>query len=136
MPAASVVLDVPLGDYTRDLAKLKSIADYCKTRGFSLALDDVSSHDGLANLLAAIRPAFVKLDGKFGNDMTAARAQGMLHEIVRLAHTHGATVLAEGVENAAQHSMYLSANVDMFQGYHFGAPERYPRMAEMAQVGA
>lgn len=70
----AVVLDVPLGDYAKDMPKLKSIAQYCRTRGFGLALDDVSSSDGLAALLSDIRPSFVKLDGKFGEGIALARA--------------------------------------------------------------
>lgn len=125
---ASVVLDVPLGDYAKDMTKLKSIATYCHARGFALALDDVTSSDGLAALLLEIRPAFVKLDGTFGAGMNQARAQGMLQDIVRISHASGVSVLAEGVENAAQHETYLAAEVDMFQGYLFGAPERIPRL--------
>ena len=123
----SVVLDVPLGDYAKDMPKLKSIAQYCRTRGFGLALDDVSTSEGLAALLSDIRPAFVKLDGKFGEGISPVRLQGILHEIVRISHANGVSVLAEGVESAAQHEMYLAAEVDMFQGYLFGAPERFPK---------
>ena len=125
----SVVLDVPLGDYAKDMTKLKSIADYCRARGFALALDDVTTSDGLAKLLSEIHPAFVKLDRSFGAGMNPARAQAVLQEIVRISHAHDVRVLAEGVENAAQHETYLAAKVDMFQGYLFGAPERLPRLA-------
>lgn len=131
---ASVVLDVPLGDYAKDMPKLKSIATYCRARGFALALDDVMTADGLAALLADIRPAFVKLDGKFGTDMNPARAQGILHEIVRVSHANGVSVLAEGVENAAQHEQLLAAEVDMFQGYLFGAPERFPKVVDVVNA--
>ena len=127
---AMVVLDVPLSDYAKDMTKLKSIAAYCRSRGFALALDDVTTTDGLSALLADVRPAFVKLDRKFGEGMNAARAQGVLHEIVRLAHAHGVSVLAEGVESTDQHEAYLAADVDMFQGYLFGAPERHPKASE------
>jgi EAL domain-containing protein (putative c-di-GMP-specific phosphodiesterase class I) len=124
---ASVVLDVPLGDYMKDMPKLKSIAQFCRTRGFALALDDVMTGDKLAMLLSEIRPAFVKLDGKFGAGMNLARMQVVLNDIVTISHAQGVSVLAEGVENAEQHTMYLEAGVDMFQGYLFGAPERLPR---------
>ena len=40
-----------------------------------LPLDDVMNADGLAALLADIRPAFVKLDGKFGSDMVPTKMQ-------------------------------------------------------------
>lgn len=128
----AVVLDVPLSDYAKDMAKLKSIATYCRARGFALALDDVKSSDGLTVLLAEIRPAFVKLDSKFGQDLSPARAQAVLHEVVRISHANGVSVLAEGVETAAQHETYLAAEVDMFQGYLFGAPERFPKTAAVS----
>lgn len=133
---ASVVLDVPLGDYARDMTKLKSIASYCRARGFALALDDVSTSDGLAALLSEIRPAFVKLDGTFGVGMKPERAQGLLEEIVRISHSHGVSVLAEGVENTPQHEMLMAAQVDMFQGYLFGAPVRLPRTPTPATANA
>ena len=125
----AVVLDVPLHDYAKDMAKLTSIAAYCRARGFGLALDDVMGADGLAALVSEIRPAFVKLDGKFGADMAPAKMQATLLEIVRICHANGVSVLAEGVETPAQHELYLAADVDMFQGYLFGAPERFPKQA-------
>lgn len=123
--AGSVVLDVPLTDYARDLPKLKSIAEYCRARGFALALDDVMTDTGLGALLTDIRPAFIKLDGKFGQGMNAAKRLATLREIVRLAHGIGANVLAEGVENQEMYDGYFAADVDMFQGYLIGAPERH-----------
>lgn len=120
-----IALDVPLTDYVRDLAKLKSIANYCHARGFSLSLDDVMSADGLANLLAEIRPSFVKLDFKLAAALTDPRRAGTVHEIIRIAKAAGASVLAEGVESQDIYDAYAAAGVDMFQGYHVGAPELY-----------
>ena len=54
--------------------------------------------------------------------------QSTLLEIVRISHANGVSVLAEGVETKEQHELYLAADVDMFQGYLFGAPERFPRV--------
>jgi len=122
----SVALDVPLVDYAKDITKLKSIANYCHARGFALSLDDVMSTEGLAGLLHDIRPSFVKLDAKLAVDMLEPKRQGVVIEIIRLAHSAGASVLAEGVESETLHNAYLSADVDMFQGYLFGAPERCP----------
>jgi len=127
----SVALDVPLIDYAKDITKLKSIASYCHARGFALSLDDVMSTDGLAGLLQEIRPAFVKLDAKLARDMMDPKRQGMVMEIIRIAHASGASVLAEGVETEQLHKAYLSADVDMFQGYHFGAPARCPPVAKV-----
>ena len=122
----SIALDVPLVDYAKDITKLKSIAQYCHGRGFALSLDDVMTTEGLAGLLHDIRPAFVKLDARLAADMLDPKRQSMVTEIIRLAHHAGASVLAEGVESETLHNAYLAADVDMFQGYLFGAPERCP----------
>lgn len=50
----------------------------------------------------------------------------ILHEIVRISHANGVSVLAEGVETAAQHENLLAADVDMFQGYLFGGAGALP----------
>lgn len=120
----NIALDVPLSDYARDIAKLRSIADYCRARGFSLSLDDIYGTEGLESLLADIRPAFVKLDARLRDYMQDRRIT-VVQEIIRLAHASGASVIAEGVENEAQVKAYTQEGVDMFQGYHFGAPEIY-----------
>lgn len=130
----AIVLDVPLHRYVGSLPKLKSIAQYCRARGFAMALDDVATTDGLDGLLTEVKPAFVKLDGTLGARLGEPRGQNSLREIIRLAHAAGASVLAEGVENEAMHQAYLSADADMFQGYLFGAPERYPKEAVSARL--
>lgn len=121
----AIVLDVPLTDYARDPSKLISIADYCRSRGFALALDDVSSPQGLPALLADIRPAFVKLDGAMAATISDAKRTATLKEMVRIAHASGANMLAEGVESQAVYDAYLAADIDLFQGYLIGAPKRY-----------
>lgn len=123
-----IALDVPLVDYAKDVTKLKSIAEYCHARGFILSLDDVMGPEGLAALLADIRPKVVKLDTRLATDMLDEKRRPAVLEIIRLAHEADAQVLAEGVESDALHEAYLAAGVDMFQGYLFGAPERCPRL--------
>lgn len=127
MRPSAVVLDVPLTDDGKDIVKLKSIAQYCRTRGFSLALDDVVTAEHLGSLLKDIQPAFVKLDRKMSMNLGNHRTLASLEEIVKLCHASGVSVLAEGVETQAQYDLYHAANVDMFQGYLLGTPQRVSR---------
>jgi EAL domain-containing protein (putative c-di-GMP-specific phosphodiesterase class I) len=121
----NVVLDIPLGAYTRDLSKLRSIAAYCQTRGFSLAFDDVQTPEALAQVLNEIHPAFLKLDASLASAITDTRRHDTVHAIIRMAHESGASIVAESVESEALYQAYLSAGVELFQGYHFGAPQSY-----------
>lgn len=136
MPARSVVLDVPLSDYAQNVAKIKTIAQYCRTRGFAVAFDDVSTPDGLPALLAEVSPAFVKLDGRLGQAVLDAKHQASIREIIRLAHEAGATVLAECVESEALYKAYAEAGADMFQGYYIGEPERFSPADKKQKAGA
>lgn len=118
----NVVLDIPLADYVRDMSKLRSIANYCRARGFGIALDDVGGTRDLGTLLHDVKPAVVKLDRHLGAGISGER-KSPVAEIVALSHATGALVLAEGVENQALFDAYMEHGVDMFQGYHCGAPE-------------
>ena len=120
----TIVLDISLPDYARHVAKLESIADYCRARGYVLALDRVVSAKDLAPMLRDIRPAYVKLDPALGVQALDVQKRESVAEIVRCAHAIGTAVIAENVESDALHQAYVKAEVDMFQGYFIGAPER------------
>lgn len=133
MRPGTVVLDVPFSHYAHDVQKLSSIAEYCRGRRFALALDDVMKSDGLAPVLDAIRPAFIKLHGGFAAAQSDGKHHEMLREIIAMAHGIGACVLAENVESQLLHDFYFAADVDMFQGYLFGAPQNFSRDAASAK---
>lgn len=120
----SVVLDLPYTYAPHELPQLRAVAAYCHERGLSLGIDDVTSPEGLPLLLEQLRPAFVKFDFSKNRAATTLRAQAELTEIVALCHQHGVNVLAENIETARQFEHYLAAEVDLFQGYLFGMPER------------
>jgi EAL domain-containing protein (putative c-di-GMP-specific phosphodiesterase class I) len=126
LAARKLVLDVPLSNYGSNIPKLKSIAEYCRRKGFAMALDDVATIDGLAHLLEEVEPAYVKLDTALGSTVTTPEGQQAVKDIIKRAHVFGAVVVAESVETEAQFQAYLAADVDLFQGYLFGAPERNP----------
>lgn len=126
LAANTVVLDVPIGSYGSDMPKLKSIAQFCRTRGFSIALDDVVSADGLTRFLEEIRPAYVKLDATLAATITTEEGQQNVKDIIQRARAFGALVVAEAVETEEQYQAYRNVEVDLFQGYYFGAPMRYP----------
>lgn len=124
LPSQTIALDVPLGSYGSDLPKLKSIAQYCQAQGFAMALDDVAETAGLSQLLEEIQPAYIKLDATLGAAVTTTEGLQQVKEIIRRAHAFGAKVVAEAVETEEQFQAYLAAEVDLFQGYLFGAPTR------------
>jgi len=122
MPAKQIVLDFTQSETSQDIAHLKAIFDYCRSKGYSLSLDDISSVAMAAKILESIRPDFIKLDIDLVKAASAPTEQRIIADLVSLAHASGVTVLAEGVETEAVHTELLRAGVDLFQGYLFSAP--------------
>jgi EAL domain-containing protein (putative c-di-GMP-specific phosphodiesterase class I) len=92
-----IVLDFTNSENTHDMAHLANICNYGRTRGYSIALDDVSSLDSVMKLLE-------------------------IRQIVELVHATGGTVIAEGVETDATYQILKQLGVQLFQGYLFSPP--------------
>lgn len=122
----AISLDIPLSNYEKDPAKLKSIAQYCQQQRVMLSLDDVDHTTGLADLLAGIKPTYIKLDASLSSTITTQATQTIAQEIITRAHAFGAKVIAQAVETVEQFAAYQALQADYFQGYHFGAPTRRP----------
>jgi EAL domain-containing protein (putative c-di-GMP-specific phosphodiesterase class I) len=119
-----IVLDISIQPPLAALKQLLPTVQYCRTRGFSIAVDDVMNPDDLRTVLHEIKPDFVKLDGRISRGAMETRYANLISEMVRLTHESGAMVVAEGVEADEQHKKLTELGVDLFQGYLFGAPER------------
>jgi len=92
-------------------------------RGISIALDDFGT--GFASLThLKLRPiSKVKIDRSFIVSVESDReSRSIVEAIVRLSHSLGKTVVAEGVEDDLQLAQLRSFNCDMAQGYLFSRP--------------
>jgi EAL domain-containing protein (putative c-di-GMP-specific phosphodiesterase class I) len=91
--------------------------------GAGVALDDFGT--GFSSLSYLCQFPFSKL--KIDRSFTAAlddspTAKPLLRAIVRLGHGLGMTVTAEGIETAAQLTLFRSMRCDLAQGYLLGRP--------------
>lgn len=126
--AKHIVLDFTQSENPHDIQHLRRVTDYCRSRGYSIALDDILSTSAAARLVSEIRPDFMKLDMQLVQRMKRMGDQELVRQLVTIAHKSGASVIAEGVEDEETHQILKGFGTDLFQGYHFGAPEP----AEMA----
>jgi len=120
--AKHIVLDFTKSETTRDVTHMKNVADYGRSRGYSIALDDIISVENARRLVAEIRPDFVKIDTQLVRRVTEPPKRETIREIVELVHTAGGTVIAEGVETAEIHQALKLLGVDLFQGFLFSPP--------------
>lgn len=120
--AKHLVLDFTKSETPRDMAHLKSVCEYAASRGYSIALDDIESLEGVRKLLAEVHPDFVKIDMKLARHVSEPPKREIIRKIVELVHGAGATVIAEGVETEEMHQQLRALGIDLFQGYLFSPP--------------
>ena len=120
--AKNIVLDFTKSETPRDLAHLKSVCEYGRQRGYSVALDDIETVDSAQKLMPEIRPDFVKIDMELVRRAGEPAVRQTIMQIVELVHRAGGTVIGEGVETEEQHQQLKSLGVDLFQGYLFSPP--------------
>ncbi len=94
-----------------------------KTLGIKIALDDFGTGYSSLNYLRQFPIDTLKIDQSFVHDITSdAGAAGICRAIITLGHQLGLTVIAEGVETAAQVGYLRRNQCDCFQGYYFSKP--------------
>lgn len=120
--AKNIVLEFTKSETPRDLAHLKSVCEYGRTRGYSIALDDINTLEGARKLITEIKPDFVKIDIQLASRVGEPRAREVIRQIAEMAHAMGGTVVGEGVESEENYQQLKTLGVDLFQGYHFSPP--------------
>ena len=122
MPRERFVFEVVESERA-DERQLQTIFDCYRDAGFRVALDDVGAGYGSLNLLARLKPDFVKLDMELirdaDHDSLKAQFGGRLLE---LARELGIPSIAEGVETEAEWIWLRDHGADNAQGYFFGRP--------------
>lgn len=122
MLAKHIVLDFTRSEMQRDMTHLNSVCEYGRSKGYSIALDDIGSAEGAKKLVSEIRPDFVKIDMHLARQASDPRKQAIIKDIVAMAHAAGGTVIGEGIETEEMHAQLAQLGVDLFQGYLFSPP--------------
>ncbi len=91
--------------------------------GVHLAIDDFGTGDSSLSYLQRFPVETVKIDHSFVMALGDEAGAGTIVEsVTALAHQLDMTVLAEGVETAAQLAIVQRAGCDQIQGYFFARP--------------
>ena len=93
-----------------------------REKGVAFALDDFGI--GYSSLTYLRRFPFdkLKIDRTFIADVGLTVNATIVHAVVSIGRSLGLKLVAEGVENAAQHRFLAAAGVHYLQGYLFGRP--------------
>lgn len=120
LPAHAFKLEITETEIMRDPDAAERAMQALKSAGFSLALDDFGT--GYSSLARLDRFPFdtVKIDRYFIRAAGAdASARAIISSVVRIAHSYGMGVVAEGVETEADAVLSAELGCDLAQGFRF-----------------
>ncbi len=110
----------------KDSYNLLMFVDYYRSRGFRIALDNVSDGLETMNRIMLINPDIIKIDRAIvSNINTNTYNQEVFKSIINIAKQIGALTVAEGVETVDEVITCLLMEVDYFQGFYFQKPEQF-----------
>ena len=94
-----------------------------KEMGIKISLDDFGTGYSSFAYLADFPIDSLKIDKSFIQDLnTNEKHRNIVSSMVKLAHTLGMSVIAEGVERKSDVESLMEYGTDFFQGYYFSKP--------------
>jgi EAL domain-containing protein (putative c-di-GMP-specific phosphodiesterase class I) len=118
-----LTLEVTESVFVRDGERALFVLNDLKDIGVKLALDDFGTGYSSLGYLRRFPVDVVKIDRVFVAHLAEDPAsKTIVTAVIALAHDLGMTVVAEGVETAAQHHELTALGCDACQGYYFARP--------------
>jgi EAL domain-containing protein (putative c-di-GMP-specific phosphodiesterase class I) len=106
-----------------------------RREGFRFALDDVGEGHSTLEVLVAAEAEFIKLAGSLTRRIHSAQPDAAIRAIVTFAASTGATLVAEGVEDAGAAVGLRRLGVGLGQGFALGLPT-FPTGLPLAATAA
>ncbi|PQP83725.1 hypothetical protein C0Q44_03295 [Paenibacillus sp. PCH8] len=121
------VFEVVETEQIRHISILQHIFEVYRSRGMSVALDDVGAGYSTIELMNRLEPDFVKIDRSLIDhcDQDLVKQQ-QIADIILMSSHFGGRVLAEGIERIEEFEFCRSIGIELAQGYYFGKPTAQP----------
>ncbi len=102
--------------------------------GISIHLDDFGTGYSSLSYLNSLPIDHVKIDKSFVDEMLSSeKNRKFIETIIKLAHTIGLQVVAEGVEYEEQFEMLKRFNCELIQGYYISKPVNFEEIIRILQ---
>jgi EAL domain-containing protein (putative c-di-GMP-specific phosphodiesterase class I)/GGDEF domain-containing protein len=132
-----IVIELTEGGPAVDHDRLRAVVGHYARMGFQVAIDDLGTGFSTLLLWSELRPAYVKVDMHFVQDIDRDKGKRQfVRSIQDIAHALGTMVIAEGIETAAQLLLIRDLGVGCGQGYHIGRPAAAPGAALPAAIAS
>ncbi|MDQ1725416.1 MAG: hypothetical protein QOG52_2444 [Frankiaceae bacterium] len=137
MPLDRVLLELSEHDQVADYAALAAVLEPLRAAGMRLAIDDVGAGFSSLRHIVVTSPDVIKIDRTIVDGVSHDSVlETLVSSLVFFGHGCKATVVAEGVETAADAAKLLELGVDYGQGWYFGRPGDAADMSTVHTAGS
>ena len=137
LPPEALTLELTESVLARRHEELRAVLAEVAVLGVRLALDDFGTGYSSLSLLQDLPVHTLKVDRSFVNALDAdTTRQGFVQAIVDLAQTLDVSLVAEGMETAAQTTELRRLGCQVGQGFHFSPPLGADEVGELLAAGA
>lgn len=134
LPSSLLELELTETVAAIDSETAAALFDRLRKRKISISIDDFGAGYSSLSYLKRLKFDKLKIDREFVTDVdTDHQSQAICQSIIALGRGLGITVLAEGVERAAEYLWLRRHGCRFFQGYYFSQPVEWNAFVSFAQ---
>ncbi len=123
VPPQKLMVEITEGQFMQEPEQVIQILTRLSNMGISLSIDDFGTGQASLTYLKKLPVEKLKIDQSFIKDMVIDEEdRAIVEATIKLAHTLGIEVVAEGVESAEIHTMLMQMDCDYVQGYYISRP--------------
>lgn len=122
-----IVFEVTESEDTADVNHLREIADYYRSKGFRIALDDMGSGYSSLNLLNRLKPDFMKLDMQLIQGVNYDLYKAVVaSKLLEMAQELSLMTIVEGIETEQELVWARRHGATFVQGFFIARPSSPP----------
>ena len=123
IPAENLIIEITESDIMVDEKKTAIVIDQIVLLGCKLALDDFGTGYSSMARLRNMPIDLVKIDQSFVRNIAHSPEDlEIVQSVIKLAHSLGKQIVAEGVEDKACLDILKELKCEKIQGYYYGKP--------------
>ncbi|MGH8172241.1 MAG: sensor domain-containing phosphodiesterase [Rhodanobacteraceae bacterium] len=130
-----LVLEITEHNYVDNYALLRQALIAPRASGVRVAIDDTGAGYASMRHILSIDPDIIKLDISLTHNIDRdRRRRALAGAMLEFARHTGSTIIAEGVETAAELATLRELGVREAQGFHFGRPLKLAELAYLVRA--
>lgn len=121
--ASQLIFEITENLFVSNFEEANALLEKFRAIGIQIALDDFGTGYSSLGYLKSMAVDILKIDKMFVSSLDDD-SHTIVGEIVKIAHKMDLKVVAEGIETNAHYETLRELNVDFFQGYYLGRPDK------------